>query len=578
MKKKIICLFISLIIGLGMISETGISSMVLPSPAENQLYDFDISTYFWTETEVVSTESTAGSVYPSVIVDTLGNIHIAWFDTTDYLGSGGDQDIFYKRWSSSTATWTTTEVISDDSTSNSNDPVLKVDGENNVHIMWHDWTDYGGSGADVDIFHRTLNSISNSWSTTEIISTESTGDSAYVSFDIDQTGNIYVSWTDWTNDDAEGDSDIYFKYWNSDTSSWSLTEDVSSESTAISQKSSLVVDSTGIVHVAWQDDTDYASAGTDSDIFYKKWNPLTTSWSTTEIVSTESTSMSYDPSIDTDSGDNVHIVWEDSTNLGSGSDYDIFYKVWGASTSLWSTSEVVSIESTDNSFNPSLAIDSSNRLHLTWYDVTDYAESGTDTDIFYKLHNPLTGLWSYLEIVSEDSIENSLNPSATVDEFDNVYITWSDISNYEGSGFDSDIFFRKFVGYPDDLTHIAAYPTYSTDGIIELDWNDVPRATNYYVYRNTTRILPTDDFVPIVDVTESNYTDAINASGIYYYAVVAANSFGNSSLSEVVSVNVELTTDNFLPFISNEGLLIIGVLLGTQIIFFVLSILIKRKK
>jgi len=48
-------------------------------------------------TEVVSTESTDNSYYPSLAVDPDGNIHVAWYDDTDYGGAGTDADVFYKR-------------------------------------------------------------------------------------------------------------------------------------------------------------------------------------------------------------------------------------------------------------------------------------------------------------------------------------------------------------------------------------------------------------------------------------------------------------------------------------------------
>ena len=48
-------------------------------------------------TEVVSTESTDDSKFPSLAVDPDGNIHVAWHDDTDYGGSGTDFDVFYKR-------------------------------------------------------------------------------------------------------------------------------------------------------------------------------------------------------------------------------------------------------------------------------------------------------------------------------------------------------------------------------------------------------------------------------------------------------------------------------------------------
>ena len=118
-------------------------------------------------------------------------------------------------------------------------------------------------------------------------------------------------------------------------------------------------------------------------------------WNTTEVVSTESTSDSVIPSLAVDSSGTVHIAWQDSTDYGgSGTDADIFYKRWDASSSSWTITEVVSTESTNKSRNPSLAVDSSGKIHVVWWDETDYSGAGTDYDIFYKrgMHLPPCGL------------------------------------------------------------------------------------------------------------------------------------------------------------------------------------------
>jgi len=104
----------------------------------------------WTATEVVSTESTGNSFFPSLAVDLAGNVHIAWHDATDYGGCGSDYDIFYKRYEVGVG-WTATEVVSTESTADSRYPCLAVDFGGNVHVAWKDWTDYAGCGADADV-------------------------------------------------------------------------------------------------------------------------------------------------------------------------------------------------------------------------------------------------------------------------------------------------------------------------------------------------------------------------------------------------------------------------------------------
>ncbi|MBA7532375.1 hypothetical protein ES705_24601 [subsurface metagenome] len=187
---------------------------------------------------------------------------------------------------------------------------------------------------------------------------------------------------------------------------WSTTEVVSTESTDWSGYVSLAVDSPGNVHVVWKDLTNYAGAGTDEDIFYKRWDTASSSWTMSEVVSTESTDWSGYASLAVDSSGNVHIAWVDDTDYaGSGTDTDIFYKYWNASSSAWTTTEVVSTESTDSGVSSSLVVDSSGNVHIAWGDGTDYAGAGKDPDIFYKsttseLETELASLQGFVVLTS----------------------------------------------------------------------------------------------------------------------------------------------------------------------------------
>ena len=73
-----------------------------------------------------------------------------------------------------------------------------------------------------------------------------------------------------------------------------------------------------------------------------------------------------------------------SDYLGSGIDSDIFHKLFNTTTQVWSATEVISTESTGDSFSPHLAIDQLDNIHIIWQDKTDYAGAGTDWDIFYN--------------------------------------------------------------------------------------------------------------------------------------------------------------------------------------------------
>jgi hypothetical protein len=149
----------------------------------------------WTKTEVVSTESTRDSLSPSfLIVDSHGNLHLTWVDKTDYHDCDYDGDIFYKK-KTLDGNWTKTEVVSTESTSDTNWPSIAVDHNDTVHIAWKDKTTYGISGHDGDIFYK-KKTLDGNWTKVELVSVESKNDSNWPSIAVDARGIVHVSWWD----------------------------------------------------------------------------------------------------------------------------------------------------------------------------------------------------------------------------------------------------------------------------------------------------------------------------------------------------------------------------------------------
>lgn len=159
------------------------------------------------------------------------------------------------------------------------------------------------------------------------------------------------------------------------------------------------MDSADNLHVAWEDNTDFESSGADRDIFYKKWDSTTSSWTTTEVVSIESATWSYTPSVIVDSIGDVHIVWKELTDDDGEADYDIYYKKKDFGTGNWGTAEDISTVSDQMSDQPSLAIDSLDNVHLVWRDGASYGPD-VDDDIFYRCLDSATDSWSVTEVLS----------------------------------------------------------------------------------------------------------------------------------------------------------------------------------
>ncbi len=548
-------LFIGFILFASSLNTLSTQALFKEKHDQYNLDSFDGLSWTWNTTEVVSTESTDSSYTPSLAVDTLGNVHIAWFDMTDYAGSGAEEDIFYKRWEDTSSSWTTTEVVSTESVGSSVFPSLAVDTLGNIHVAWQS-VDVGGTLSEHQISYKRWDASSQTWTTTELVSTESTDFSGYPSLAVASSGNVHIAWQDWSDYAGSGtDADIFYKSWDASSSSWSTTEVVSTESTSWTFTPSIVVDTLGNIHIAWFDLTDYAGAGTDVDIFYKRFDSSSSSWTITDVVSTESTLDSEDSSLVVDTLGNIHIAWTDDTDYaGAGTDADIFYKRWDSFYSAWTITEVVTPESTSNSYVPSLAVDSARNVHIAWTDETDYTGAGHPL-ILYKRWDASYSDWTTAKVVSTESTGQSYNPSLTADSAGNVHIVWEDDNNdYAGSGTDQDIFYKQLAGPPaaPELAFIVPNPTELTT--VYLDWNNVIGATIYHVYRSTSYIWTVEGLTPIATVSSSDYIDTVPSEGFYYYVVVAENFVGNSSHSNCQYVEVvspDLQAPELAPILPN---------------------------
>ncbi len=561
-KQHFIIIFLILFISINIyiIQSNNISSDIDKNNREALPINLKSSLYNYTTTEVVSSESTEASLWPSIAIDSLGNIHVVWADKTNYTGCSeisDDFDIFYKQWNNSLKDWTNTEVVSTESTSDSLYPSIAIDSLNNIHIAWNDNTNYTGCksvGEDYDIFYKVWNSTIKNWTNTEVVSSESTNSSEIPSIAIDSLNNIHIAWEDKTNytgcKSVGEDYDIFYKQWNSTIKDWTNTEVVSTESTDYSTCPSIAIDSLGNIHVAWYDQTNYSackSAGEDYDIFYKQWNNTIKDWTNTEVVSTESYKNSYNPSITTNVLGNVHITWEDITPLNSsGDESDIFYKQWNNTIKDWTITEVVSTESTDYSTCPSIAIDSLGNIHIAWYDQTNYSackSAGENYDIFYKQWNNTIKDWTLTDIISTESDAESSWPKIAIDGSNNVHVVWNDRTDYNGCKNSVSDFYDIF--YKCRITHNIPSVNYPTDiettkfGTETIDWiiTDDVGAGMYRVFIND--IILERDWTPWDNNTIIHMPINRNSPGTFYYTIEYYDTFKVYGINDTVTVVIE---------------------------------------
>ncbi|MHA1516934.1 MAG: hypothetical protein ACTSPF_15530 [Candidatus Heimdallarchaeaceae archaeon] len=180
---------------------------------------------------------------------------------------------------------------------------------------------------------------------------------------------------------------------------WEPLELLSEEFDTNNRFSRIAIDNSDDIHIVTSSAEDILGAGTDFDIFYKKFDYVTKIWSELELVSTDSSSLSEMPEIAVESTGSVHVVWLESDDiLGSDTDRDICYRE--KTSSGWGSIELVSIESDSTSTYVSIVADSNGVAHVAWEDFADYTLPDGDQDIFYK-HRSAMGIWSAAEMISQ---------------------------------------------------------------------------------------------------------------------------------------------------------------------------------
>lgn len=497
------------------------------------LTNVDTSNWEYTPLELISTVSATTSYVPSIAVD-KNNVHIVWLDYQDYLGSGVDGAILYRYWNEITQSWTTTEFLSGECDAASLNPVIVVDALDNLHVVWEDTSTYGSSGSDKDIMYRCFNATTLAWQTTEVVSTESTAAAQNAVIVTDHDNNPHVVWVDSTDDDGNADNDIYYKYKDIQTDSWISTKDVSGVSASISAYPSLAIDSVNDVHIVWQDAQDYASCGTDWDIFYRKYYPESDTWGNNEVISTISGDTSDNPKIAIDLVDNVYIAWEENEDYyNSGTNSDIVYRRFIKSLDTWDIVEVVSVESVSNAVFSylvnNLVVDQYGNVHFLYM---NNEHGGIGWDVIYRILYTAENRWGKLNLVSFESNDESYWPAFTFNSAGHVYFAWGDAtSNMLGSGSDYDIFFKKFAGPPGKSILHPIVPNPSDTTSVFLNWEPVPGAINYIIYRSTNFISSVEELGAHDATDEDIYIDVLGGEGIYYYVVVAENPYGQGYAS-----------------------------------------------
>jgi hypothetical protein len=289
----------------------------------------------------------SGSSYsPDIVVDSNNHLHVVWYDVTS-----GNWEIYYKKSTNGGSAWTTKRLTY--SLGNSSFPVITVDSNDHIHVVWQDDTP-----GNLEIYHKRSTDGGSTWITKRV--SYSSGSSGYPTIAVSSSNHIHVVWYDWT----PGNPEIYFKRSTDGGTTWTTKRLTYNSGSSLHPN--IVTDSSDHLHVVWRDNTPG-----NEEIYHKKSTDGGTTWTTKRL--TYNSGWSFFPAIASDSISNIHVVWYDYTPGLS----DIYYKRSTDGGSTWTSKRLT--YSSGNSDNPIIAIDSNNHIHVVWQDDTP-----VNFEIYYK--------------------------------------------------------------------------------------------------------------------------------------------------------------------------------------------------
>ncbi|HUX98003.1 MAG TPA: SBBP repeat-containing protein [Candidatus Deferrimicrobium sp.] len=365
---------------------------------------------------------------------------------------------------------------------------------------------------------------------------------------VDSSGNIYGVGT--TN--LAGDYDLLlFKMWANGTIAWNATWDSSAEEFG----RGIVLDADGAIYCSG----DSSGFGVDTDIVLVKFY----------ANGTKAWNQSYDLNgVDDDSA--VGLVMDSSGALycTGESGYDIILVAFHPNgTGAWYFNWDYGSDDEDYGYGIAISANSSIYIAGVGYEENDDYEDAIILKYSLKLPAPavldsitpaldpdgiVTLTWDAVDLATVYYIYRSmskisgvygLNPEASTNT--TTYIDYlsangkyyyvvvagnvagnSSISNCE----------NVTVGIP--LTTPTLQPiTPNVLGLLIIDWDTIPEAAFYYVFRSTSEITDVTGMTPIAVRSDSDFTETLT-DGTYYYAVVAGDGFANSSESNCEYVTV----------------------------------------
>ena len=264
----------------------------------------------WSASQLVDSQATSGNGYEnhvSLMTDGNGTWVTVWRSPEDFNGAGSDRDIFFSRSTDNGETWSASQPLNSSNNDEDNFPFVMTDWKGVWIVAWFSDENLAGAGTDYDVFFSRSADDGETWSASQLLNSDATTDQG--DFPVkdwrpvlmtDGEGNWVAAWNYY--DSSTIDADISYARSTDNGATWSdqatLNSNADEETGAGNDYRPKVLYCGADVWIAaWHSWEDVNGTGnSDSDIFFSRSTDDGATWSASQAVNSNAT---------TDQGDDL---------------------------------------------------------------------------------------------------------------------------------------------------------------------------------------------------------------------------------------------------------------------------------
>ncbi len=362
---------------------------------EEEYYFYTVMRTFGKNIKVNTDTGTFAQNHPDSATDSWGNLWVVW----EHMVIGGDSDIYIGKLPAGGSAFESSQLVFGD-LNNQLKPAIAIDGTEKIYVVWQGNDPTG----NWDIFVSTSMNGSN-WTSPVKVNVDALNESSQTSpsIAIDGDNQVYIAW----EDNSAGNKDIWVAT-STGTSPWALTQltnDLNNQTEPVVKITGLFLDNTP--YVFWIDEGDI-----DTDIFASKNDG---SWSSPQLI-VDTFSNQSSPSVAISNG-TIHLLWVDDNNVIES----IFYGNDAGGLPI----NGISIADEPGTYQcaPSITAHGT-KVFACWQDSRNVL-SNADTDIYYA-ENGVSDFGTNILVNDDIGTYTQTSPVINEDIYGNPFIVWVD--------------------------------------------------------------------------------------------------------------------------------------------------------